>query len=642
MKFMQMHPFYPQYLNQFYSDRPELHLSSYDDQIAAIIADGFGASHIFAAYLGKVGYETFFSIPNCVQLQARWMVEQNPSCKEIINWEQTVLLAQIESFKPDILYIGDPISYDSSFIRALKHRPTLVIGWRAAVIPAGTDFSEFDIILSSSVTCREKALQHGAQAVEHLLPGIPGAIAAAAGTVREQFDLVFCGSWTAEHAQRNDYLASIANAPPFLTKTRDLAYFLAGNAAPMPPSVAAVNYGPRWGMEMYRVLKSGRINFNSSIDLAEKELTNMRMFEIASVGSFQIVEGHSTLARYFQPGVELETFQNQGELFEKIGYYLDRPEERRVIAEAGRIRCLRDHSMEQRINEFDAIIRHYAVQKKTSAPRPGPADLHDSGSRQVGENETAMERFAQIQEQKTQQLQAARNSIAAPLLAPPVPGPDDLEGSFPGVSFGALVQVLGIRNMAIGTGTCIGDSSWLNVCVRDEHVRMRIGNSVLVGRQGFLSTGGYLEIGDYCVFAPRVYISDADHIYTDITQPILQQGATLNRSVIIEENCWLGINTVISGNLTVGRGSVIGANTVVIRDIPPFSVVVGNPAQIVKMYSPLSETWERVHNKDDIARVLRERQEIGMQSREKYLQTLKKNACFSKLDPVLTGRGNLI
>jgi hypothetical protein len=49
-----------------------------------------------------------------------------------------------------------------------------------------------------------------------------------------------------------------------------------------------------------------------------------------------------------------------------------------------------------------------------------------------------------------------------------------------------------------------------------EKIRMKIGKCVLVGRQSMISIGGYLEMGDYCVFAPRVYVSDADHIFTDI------------------------------------------------------------------------------------------------------------------------------
>src|SRR5512140_1804472 len=125
---------------------------------------------------------------------------------------------------------------------------------------------------------------------------------------------------------------------------------------------------------------------------------------------------------------------------------------------------------------------------------------------------------------------------------------EELNRWFSNVTFGFFVQVIGMRNVQIGEGSCIGDSVWLNVCIRDEKVRMKIGKCVLVGRQSMISTGGYLEIGDHCVLAPRVYVSDADHVFTDIYQPILQQGATLGRSIIVEENCWIGINVVVTGN----------------------------------------------------------------------------------------------
>lgn len=887
MKFMQIHPFYSEYLDQFYAERPGLHLASYDDQISAIVADGFGASHIFAAHLGKVGYETFLSLPNCLQTQARWLHENETAGSRVADWQQ-ILLAQIDSFKPDVLYLGDPISYHSSFVRALSRRPALVIGWRAANIPAGTDFSAFDIIVSSSSACREKSLQHGARAVEHLLPGIPEAIAAGVGSIEEQFDLVFCGSWTPEHARRNSYLTGIASAPLFISNPGRLGYFLAGDGASMPAEVASANRGARWGMKMYQALKSGRINFNSSIDLAEKELTNMRMFEISAVGAFQIVERDATLAKYFEPGTELETFQSIPELLEKVDYYLANPEQRRAIADAGRRRCMRDHSMEQRIKEFDSIIRRYLGDKGAAAPGADAVDPYDTAyrwgwenpalrqtvylcyktpdfadnarrfhaseefrevlcvletlgqppgaSRKVldigcgngvasyslarsgyavtaidsslgelagiraaeklrgldgaqfevrratsarlefpdasfdvvwmrevlhhitdlvpflrevkrvlkpggvlccmrdvviwneeqrraffanhpfyhitrdegcyylreyrdafdaaglvrekeldpvesvinsypstpppgavydqaasmarqagydlfsfflskpasdsasGAESDAMQRFARLQQEKEARMNAA--TPVAP--APARPDPADLGGRFPEVSFGEMVQVLGMGNISIGVGSCIGDNSWLNVCIRDGEVRMRIGVCVLVGRQAVISTAGTLEIGDYCVFAPRVYISDADHIYTDIMQPIIQQGATWNRSVVIEENCWLGINTVISGNLTLGRGSVVGANAVVTRDIPPFSVVVGNPAQVVKMYSTRSRTWERTRGEEDIRRILKEREEDGLPSREQYRQILRQNAQVTRLDPVLGGRGNII
>jgi len=208
---------------------------------------------------------------------------------------------------------------------------------------------------------------------------------------------------------------------------------------------------------------------------------------------------------------------------------------------------------------------------------------------------------------------------------------------FPKVTFGSNLQMIGLANMAIGEGSCIADNAWMNVCTRDDQVRMRIGRCVLVGRQGVVSTAGYLEIGDYCVFAPRVYVSDADHVFADVTQPVLQQGVTDGRSVVIEENCWLGINTVVSGNLTVGRGSVVGANSVVTKDVPPFSVVVGIPARVVKMFNPETGAWEKADTREAQERIAQARQRSPLPGREEYRRILAARAAFSEVNPIVAG-----
>lgn len=233
---------------------------------------------------------------------------------------------------------------------------------------------------------------------------------------------------------------------------------------------------------------------------------------------------------------------------------------------------------------------------------------------------------------------------APPMASPPTPPASaptqgGWQSLYPNVSFGDGVQVLGLRETEIGEGSCIGDHSWLNVCDRDGRKRLRIGRCVLIGRNGMLSTGGDLEIGDYCLFAPRVYVSDADHVFADIYRPYMDQGATLGRCITVEENCWLGINTVVSGNLVIGRGSVVAANSVVLEDVPPFSVVAGTPARVIKLFNPATSAWEKVANDGDILRVLEGRSKHELPDREAYRDLLRLRSPTRRLDPILAGRG---
>lgn len=216
---------------------------------------------------------------------------------------------------------------------------------------------------------------------------------------------------------------------------------------------------------------------------------------------------------------------------------------------------------------------------------------------------------------------------------------NELDKFYPEVSFGKSVQILGLKNVTIKRGTCIGDDVWLNICIRDDKVRMTIGEKVLIGRRSMISTGGYLDIGDFCVFGPQVFIADADHVFQDILIPIIEQGATINRSVTIEENCWIGINAVVVGSLTVGRGSVIAANSVVTENVLPFSIVAGNPAKTIKMYNPFTKNWDLVRDSSEMKNITAIRAEIGIPSRKELKHILHANSRANFLDPILAGGG---
>jgi len=213
---------------------------------------------------------------------------------------------------------------------------------------------------------------------------------------------------------------------------------------------------------------------------------------------------------------------------------------------------------------------------------------------------------------------------------------------YPQVTMGTGVQIIGVRNVEIGAGSCVGDFAWLNICVRDDKVRLRIGRSVLIGRQSMVSTGGYLEIGDYCLFGPRVTVVDADHGFEDITRPYGEQTPTLGRSIIVEENCWLAVGAVVAGHLTVGRGSVVGANAVVTQDVPPFSVVVGHPARIVKMYDPVTRRWEPAKTEAEQQRILENRGRVALPDRQQYRALLRQNARAPEIVPIVAGRGECL
>ncbi len=624
MKFLQATPFYKSYLESFYKRNQCLQNASLIETINALIMSGFGAIHINAQYMSEYGYDSGLLITNDIVSQSKWLKEKNISCEMGNDWEKTVLRMQIEMLKPDVLYLLDPVTYDSSFIRTLSWQPELVVGWRAANIPEKTDWSEFDVILSGLAGIRKTALDLGARFVENFVPGFPKWILSQIPFEEPVYDVAFSGSWTtAQHKKRNFYLNEIAKASRSMDRPFSCGYYLNCGRDVLTPDVQAYNLGPRFGIDMYSSLRSGRIAIDargdielkndtggSATDMARNETMNMRIFEATGCGSFLLTEYFDNLKDYFEIGKEIEVFRDEKELVDKIRYYLDHRQQREEIAKKGQERCLKDYSMTVRVAEFDRLIRkHIELKQKVNFNIPIPTEAKDINSGLMNE--------------KITQEESSENSI---------------KKFYPDVHFGKSVQIIGISNTEIGKGSAIGDDTWINIANRDSEVRIRIGENTLIGRRATISAHGYVEIGNHGLWAPNVYVSEANHVFADITRPITEQGTTGGR-LIVEENCWLGINSVVCGDINVGRGSVVGANSVVLKDVPAFSVVAGNPARIIKMYNPQSGLWEKVFGNEDVCRIEEIRCRFGIPSRQEYRSMLDATSGGKKVNPIVVGNG---
>ena len=383
-----------------------------------------------------MGHETQFIVANNPFSQERWIRENNVPLRDKNNWVKEITRAQIEAFKPDVLYTCDSLTFDSAFFRTLNYRPRVIMGWRGADIPASTDWSEYDVILSGLPGLLDCAKKLGASHGEFFFPGFPKYIAEQVAHVQPRFDVVFTGSWTTrQHQQRNSYLRHIAQHARTPEHNYSVMYYLAGKAQDMPSDLRG-NLGPaQFGISMHKLLRKGRINFDSrsairlvgngqAIDLGQNHTINMRIFETLGTGCFLLTEYFEGLNRYFEPGKELETFKNKDELIEKIRYYLDHPSERETIAQQGQLRCLSDYSMEKRAQEFEAIIQKHVRSSSSpvrhkdasslSAPAKKPkeevhtaidASIHtQSEQAQLKKQQTIEGTHAQVNPQKAEQL----------------------------------------------------------------------------------------------------------------------------------------------------------------------------------------------------------------------------------------------
>lgn len=150
------------------------------------------------------------------------------------------------------------------------------------------------------------------------------------------------------------------------------------------------------------------------------------------------------------------------------------------------------------------------------------------------------------------------------------------------VSRGCVLRADGAGAVALREGV------WLaRDCEIETETRVEIGPRTTVQRR--CTINGTTRVGADCIFAPDVFVSSGTHPFREIAHlPIREQerrlakdGVSLDRPVWVQDDCWIGTHVVIAPGVTVGKGSVIGANSVVTRDVPPYSVAAGAPARAI-------------------------------------------------------------
>ncbi len=140
----------------------------------------------------------------------------------------------------------------------------------------------------------------------------------------------------------------------------------------------------------------------------------------------------------------------------------------------------------------------------------------------------------------------------------------------------------------LGKRSVIEDYSVINNAVGNlvigNNTRVGIGNTII----------GPVTISDNVNIGQNVTISGLNHNYEDPSKTISEQGVGTS-PIKIENDVWIGANSVVLPGIQIGNHCVIGAGSVITKDIPPYSVVVGNPARIIKRYDMNLKEWVKVN-----------------------------------------------
>jgi spore maturation protein CgeB len=373
--------YYPAYIAQLYRTRPELREMGYELQLATVLGDYAAYGDAWSYYLQRTGrYEVFESAYQIEELQRRWALEHG-GWEPGADWTLSILEEQMRAFRPDVWFSHGMVP--SEFRMRIRRRiPSirLVIGYDGFLGHDPERYRGCDLIL----TCVNRTAQfyrsHGFDAVfwphgfdvrilNLLRPG-PRRQVSFSGSVMMQ------GGY---HSRRARTLARLTGrfdlyAALNLVPSDGSGYARAlGRALGRGRLGEAFGLARDWtvwnrlreaarpavfGLEMYSLLADSAVTLNFHTDVAGAA-ANMRLFEATGIGSCLLTDWKENLCDFFEPDREIVTFKTDAECMAKVGELCADERSRGEIARAGQQRCLREHSIEWRMDEIEKVIVAY-------------------------------------------------------------------------------------------------------------------------------------------------------------------------------------------------------------------------------------------------------------------------------------------
>lgn len=157
-------------------------------------------------------------------------------------------------------------------------------------------------------------------------------------------------------------------------------------------------------------------------------------------------------------------------------------------------------------------------------------------------------------------------------------------------------NIMGYKHISIGNNTTI--LSHCRIANFQPNVscpiRISIGRNCYIGFYFTILNASSVIIGDDVLMASHVMISSENHSMDPESDIPYMNQPLVSKPVYIDDGCWIGEKVCILPGVHVGKKCIVGAGSVITKDIPDYSIAVGNPAKVIKKYNFITHNWEKV------------------------------------------------
>ena len=367
---------YEAFLDDLYAGNPGLAERSYDQQMAVRNASLFGAADFYSEGFKANGVEAVDVHLNNKAMQLRWAAEHGltigpagegkarslgakmrrllgldrelrAQLAALPDWLRSVMIAQIETYQPDVILNQAMHLVGAELLRSLAGKRCLLVGQIAAPWHEPDDDLAYDLIATSLPNFVQRFERRGVRTFYNQL-GFAPRVLESLPEIERDLVVTFVGTLSSHHAERIRLLEFLAE------RTRLNIWGMGIEEVSEQSPIRGCFRGQAWGRDMFSIFRRSQIVINQHIGIAGRFANNMRLYEATGCGAALVTDRKTNLDTLFKVGSEVIDYADPEECLAGIEGLLSEPDRCAAIGSSGQSRTCGGHTYVQRTAELKA------------------------------------------------------------------------------------------------------------------------------------------------------------------------------------------------------------------------------------------------------------------------------------------------